>query len=107
MVISSSLEAYKFILLLYRIEHGHQPSVGRPLFPTSEVQVQPDSSPSTRKNCDQETGEAEHELDLPRMQVTRMSKARVSSINHVNRCGTDVFDKHFIFLNCAFYFGHA
>uniref|UniRef100_A0A2N9J274 Transcription initiation factor TFIID component TAF4 C-terminal domain-containing protein n=1 Tax=Fagus sylvatica TaxID=28930 RepID=A0A2N9J274_FAGSY len=49
---------------------GHQPSVSTSLIHILAVQVQPDSSPSARKNCDQETGEVvEHQLDLQRMLI--------------------------------------
>lgn len=64
---------------------GHQPSVSTSLIPILAVQVQPDSSPSARKNCDQVTGEVvEHQLDLQRMLVSPTSASRICSINQVS-----------------------
>ncbi|GMY38645.1 TATA box binding protein (TBP)-associated factor RNA polymerase II protein [Fagus crenata] len=70
---------------------GHQPSVSTSLIPILAVQVQPDSSPSARKNCDQETGEVvEHQLDLQRMLVSPTSASRICSINQIPSAITSV-----------------
>ncbi|KAK9286281.1 hypothetical protein L1049_014671 [Liquidambar formosana] len=60
---------------------GDRSSVGMSLIPTSAVQVQVDSSPSTKESCRQESRELENQSDSQRMHVSQMPYSSMSTIN--------------------------